>query len=50
MEKKSRPLRIRITENQFKKIREEVLKEQTTTSELIRGVLVSYLDRIRRKT
>jgi hypothetical protein len=50
MGKKSRPLRIRITEDQFKKLSEEVLKEQTTTSELIRGVLNSYLDRIRRRT
>ena len=30
---------------EFKKLKSEVLKEQTTTSDLIRGILLSYLDR-----
>lgn len=40
---KSRHLRIRISEEQYKRLKMVLIMEQTTTSTLIRGLLHSYL-------
>ena len=50
MNKKSRHIRIRITEDQFKKLSYSLIQEQMTKSSLIREVLNDYLEKNCRDT
>jgi hypothetical protein len=44
MERKTKHLRIRITEEQFKKLADNLVIEQRTKSSLMRDILCNYLD------
>lgn len=45
MAKKTKHLRIRITESQFKKIADALISEERNTSRLVRNALNQYLDK-----
>lgn len=42
---KTKPLRIRITEEQFIRLSSQIIEEETTKSTVIRQLLHSYLDK-----
>jgi hypothetical protein len=45
MDKKSRNIRIRITEDQFKRLSDSIIQEEMTKSSLIREILQDYFEK-----